>query len=261
MTRSSTARAPGPASSASAEGPRASRIAFLGSAMVTTEVGEAVLVNVLCWPTLPNGWVDLTRALRSIGADRGKDPGAKIIRTDKAPSWISACAPQLAAPFGATATAEDHSVAALLMRTSMQVALSVVDLRAGKHRIKSADMHQRALSQCLEIYNESAQVRMREPCTLMLSRSQTAAIDQQQVEALAKCRAQMPGAPWLEQMQLQFWSEALEPIPLELSQLMAAAAARYVLDDDASLPLVDAMITKLVHNPLQRMHPAGRRRK
>ncbi|MNV58943.1 hypothetical protein D3C71_1513400 [compost metagenome] len=179
---------------------------------------------------------------------------------DKAATWVRSCAPQLAAPFCGTATAEDNSIAALLTRTPMQIALAIVDMRMDKHRSKPSDMHERALSQCVEVYNKSPQVRLREPCTLLVARSQSEIIDQQLAQALTQCRAHMPGAPWLEEMHLQFWSEAPEAIPLELSQLVATAAARYVLDDQASLPLVDAMLTKMVHNPFQRTHRHPRRR-
>lgn len=256
MTRTFKSRAPSSTRPVKARKPQASRIAFLSSAFATTEVGESVFVQSLCWPTVPTAWIELTQSLNTLCSGRDSDPSTKLPSLEKFPSWIRNCAPQLAAPFRNTATAEDSSIAALLSRAPMQIAIAIIDLRDGH----SLGMHQRALSQCLAVYNESLQLPCRESCTLLVSRSQAAAIDQQQLDALAKCKTHMPGAHWLKEMQLQFWSEPPEPIPLELSQLVATAAARYALDDEASLPLIDAILTKLVHNPFQRTHRAARRR-
>ena len=95
----------------------ASRIAFLGSAQVSNEAGETVVVRALCWPTIPTAWIELTQALHAVRTGRGKP--SPHIPADKTPTWLGTCAPQLAAPFCGALTAEESSIASLLTRTSM----------------------------------------------------------------------------------------------------------------------------------------------
>lgn len=256
MTHSPAQRASRPRRTPKAEKPQASRIAFLGSARVSNDAGETVFVQSLCWPALPTAWMDLTHALHALYTGRG-NPSPHVSGVDRVPSWVRACAPQLAAPFVGTAAAEESSIAALLARTPMRAAISVFDLRGGR---TTDGMTQQALSQCLSAYDQFLRTPSRQPCTLLVSRSQTEVIDQQYLDELVRCRALMPEAPWLGDLQLQFWDEALEPLPLELAQVLASAAARHMLAEGTSDTLFDAISTKLVHNPIERRRSALKRR-
>jgi hypothetical protein len=101
---------------------------------------------------------------------------------------------------------------------------------------------------------------MRQPCTVLVARSQTDAVDQQCLAELSHSRTLMPKATWLDAVQLQFWNEMVEPLPLELANVVANATARHVLFGDANDPLFEAVRTKLAH-PFQSRHPAARRRR
>ncbi|MEG3788893.1 hypothetical protein V1318_02040 [Lysobacter sp. CCNWLW3] len=242
---------------AKAEKPQVSRIAFLGSAQLSTEAGETVLVQSLCWPALPTAWIDLTHALHALWAGRG-NPSPHVPGVDRAPSWVRSCAPQLAAPFAGTAAAEETSIATLLARTPMRAAIAVFDSRDRK---STQGMSQQALSQCLSAYDRFLQTPLQQPCTLLVSRGQTEAVDKQCLEELGRCRTLMPEAPWLRDLQLQFWNETPEPLPLELAQIVAAAAARHALaEDTGNDSIFEAILTKLTHNPIQRRRSAHKRR-
>ncbi|MNE93898.1 hypothetical protein D3C80_1918040 [compost metagenome] len=96
---------------------------------------------------------------------------------------------------------------------------------------------------------------------MLIAASQTAPVDEQCLAELSRCRTLMPNARWLDEVQLQFWSEAIEPLPLELARVVALATARHVLFEEADDPLFDAVLTKLAHDPLQGRRPSPRKRR
>jgi hypothetical protein len=245
MTPSRTTRSRPPTGS---DRPQVSQIAFLGSARASTETGETVFVQALCWPTIPSAWTDLTQALHALWVGRGK-PSPNVPGDGKAPTWLGTCAPQLSAPFGGAVGAEESSIAALTSRTSMQVAVAIFDSRAVG---ATGGAPQQALFQCLSVYDQFVRMPMRLPCTMLVSRSQSEALDEQFLGELARCRLLMPNASWLGDVQLQFWSGAIEPLALEMSHVVAAATARHVLFESRNDSLFEAIATKLAHNPLQR---------
>jgi hypothetical protein len=256
MTPSSPARrAPRQRAPAKVERPHPSRIAFLGAAQASNEAGETVLARSLIWPTLPTAWIDLTRGLSALWAGRGNpSPYAPIV--DKPPSWLKSCAPQLAAPFCGTAAAEESSIAALLARTPMQAAVAVFDSRDARI---ATGAQQQGLNQCLSVYDQFLRAPMRVPCTMLVSRSPT--VDKNCQDDLEHCRTLMPSAPWLSDLRLQVWTEAPEPLPLEMAQVVAAATARHVLLESTSDPVFEAVLTKLAHSPFQRGRVAVKRRR
>lgn len=257
MTHSPAPRASRSRPAVRAQKPQVSRIAFLGSARVSTDAGETVFVQSLCWPALPTAWIDLTHALHALWTGRG-NPGPHVPGLDRPPTWVRTCAPQLAAPFAGTVAAEESSIATLLARTPMRAAISVFDSRDRK---ATHGTSQQALSQCLSVYDQFLRTPLQQSCTLLVSRSQTEAVDQQCLEELGRYRTLMPEASWLRDLQLQFWNETLEPLPLELAQVVAASAARHVLaEDTGNDPLFEAILTKLAHNPIQRRRSAPKRR-
>jgi hypothetical protein len=137
----------------------------------------------------------------------------------------------------------------------MGVAIAIVDSRSAR----TAAANGRALHECLSAYDRFVRTPMREPCSLLVARSQTDALDQQKLADLSHSRALMPRATWLDALRLQFWGETVEPLPLELAGVVANAAARHVLFADANNPLFEAVFAKLAH-PFQRRRPSARRR-
>lgn len=251
---------PSPPSRPSARAGRiqTARIAFLGSAQASNEAGESVMVQALCWPTLPTAWVELTHSLHDVLMGRG-NPGPYTPGMDKPPSWLRACAPQLAKPFCGTAGAEESSIAALLARTSMQAAVVIVDSRD----VRTAVAQPQTLSRCVSVYNQlvQASASTRLPCTMLIAASQGGPADAQCLAELSLCRTLMPHARWLDDLQLQFWSEAIEPLPLELARVVALSTARHVLFEESDDPLFEAVLTKLAHDPLQGKRPSSRKRR
>ena len=79
-------------------------------------------------------------------------------------------------------------------------------------------------------------------------------------EELASRRS-LAEAEWLREFELHAWKEPVEPLPLELACVIAAAVVRDSAQGDASHPILDAAMTKLVHDaPVDRKRNRGRRR-
>lgn len=234
-----------------------SRIAFLGAAHATTDRGESIHVQSICWAVIPSAWSTLTHAWQAVRALRDEPPAFSALAAAP-PSWLSACAPQLAAPFRDATTAEESSVAALLMRTPIQIAITIVDARENR----GTDATQRpALAEGLAIYDDFTRMPGRRACAMLVSRAHSAEIDQQYREELARCRARMPQADWLRNLQLRGWDEPLEPLPLELAHVVATSVVRHRLHENVPNPVFDAVLTKLAHTPFQLKRPTRLKRR
>ena len=226
------------------------RIAFLGAA---TDAESSVLVQCMCWPMMPDAWTALTQTWRNISVTRA-EPANYITTPRTSPStWVSTCAPQLAAPYRNT-TAEESSIAALLMRTPMQVAITIRDTANARSAATGAVQGQ-ALSDCLVIYDHFASLPGRNACTLLVSGRLSSESEQRYQKGFVRCCERMPHALWLRDMHLRFWKEPIEPLPLELAHIVAASVVRHHLHAQATNPIFAAVQAKLARSPSQRKHP------
>ena len=223
------------------------RVAFLGSAYASTDGGEAIFVQSLCWPIVPTAWTALTEAWQVVRERRG-EPSSNAAT----PSWLGNCAPQLGAPFRDT-TAEESSVAALVVRTPMQIAITIGDAH-GKPRNGTATgevEQQQGLSHCLVTYAQFLRAPGRHPCSAIVSRSQGEEVDQRCLETFRRSRTHLSSADPLRDLQLRFWKEPVEPLPLELAHAAAASVVRHRSTEDIPNPVFDAVFTKLANTPFQ----------
>lgn len=236
------------------------RIAFAGCANAQKDAQASVHVQVLCWPIVPNAWSSLTQAWEIVRAGRG-EATAGLAALNLPASWIRGCAPQLGAPFRDT-PAEESSVAALLTRTPIEIAIAIVDSREAQGTAGVVERAQpQALSSCLATYSKVVRAQKRAPCALLISRTQGTDVDERFLKEFAHCRTVMTESEWLNELHLRFWNQAVEPLPLELAQVVAAAVLRHQLDDRGFNPIFEAVLTKLVHNPFPYKSPTkGKRR-
>ena len=237
------------------------RIAFLGSACASTDKGEPLFVQSLCWPMVPTAWVALTHAWRTLSDGRG-ERSAYSSTTSIPASWVTECAPQLSRPFRGT-TAAESSVAALLTRTPIRIAVTILDARETQHAATGTRVVQRqALSGCLEVYDQTLRVPPgRRACAVLVARAQEVDAAQCAEEEFARCRTRMPEATWLSGLQLRIWNESIEPLPLELAHLVAESVVRHQLHEGITNPIFDAMLTKMAHNPFQFKRTAKSKRR
>jgi len=226
--------------------------AFLGSAVLPIANG-AVYVHALCWPIVSTGWRSMAQTWDSVREWRhAPDSNAK----PHAPSWVAECAPQLGMPFHGT-TAEESSIAAIFTRTPMCVAVSVFDGDVAQAKIRA---HRRdGLLECLSIYNEYLRAPGRQPCSVLVTRSDMGAADQGYIDAFARSQRSLD-VKWLQDMELRVPTNPREPLPLEVAHVVAASVARYRVDEGLDNPIVDAVRPKLSRKPALLDRPPRKRR-
>lgn len=224
--------------------------AFMGSA--TLSVGQTSLfVHALCWPIVPTAWRSMAQAWDSVGGWRD---ATEALGKPGSPSWIAECATQLGSPFRGS-TAEESTIAAILTRTPMSVAISVLD-GADTHK---AIQRQGFLS-CLSSYDTYVKVPGRRPCTILVGRGDGGATNQGYVDAFAHTRQRLPAAEWLQSMELHCWADTMASLPLEAAHVIATSVARYRVDGNMANPIVDAIRPKLAY-PLELLdRPLKKRR-
>ena len=143
----------------------------------------------------------------------------------------------------------------------MEVAVVVLDSRGRQQTANSRELsHLKAFSSCLALYNDAARARNRAPCALLLSRSSGAGIDAQYEKEFANSRSMQSDAGRLDTMQLRFWSQPREPLPLELANVIAAAVLRHQLDPNGFNPVFAAVMGKLAHKNFPGANARGRKR-
>lgn len=231
------------------------RIAFLGSAHASGPHG-ALYAQAMCWPAIPNAWPALVQAWQAVHVLRDEVRGASATITPG--SWIRACAPQLSAPFRDT-TAEDSSIAALILRAPIHVAVSVVAFEQNAPA-PDALVERQAFARNLSAYGEFLRGPGRRACATLVCRSESVGAEKLCREELA-ARRSIADAEWLREFEFHAWKEPVEPLPLELACVIAAAVVRDPGQGDAPQPILDAAMTKLVHDaPVDRKRNRGRRR-
>jgi hypothetical protein len=236
-------------------------VAYAASSLVTTESGDAIHVEALCWPLVPNAWTALAKTWEAVRAGRGTRvelPGSN----GPAVPWIRVCAPQLAAPFRDTA-AEESSVAGLLSRTPVQMAIAIHDSREHltSPSIAPDVATRQTLAECLAIYDRFARSPGRQPCNVLVARGHDASRNQQYQDSFQRSRRRLGDVDWINRMQLRFCAEAVLPLPLELAQAAAESVAQQQCNKGVHHPIFDMVLTKLIQTPpaLQRPGKAKRR--
>lgn len=225
--------------------PSPEQVAFLGSADHSSEDGRHRCVHVLCWPTVPTGWNVTAQRWHSLCAERGGREFTEA-QWEPADAWIVESAPQLAAPFRGT-TAAESSLASLLARIPMHVAIGLAEVASARHAGEAA--HRTAFSNCLTTYDDVLQAPGREPCSLLVARSRGELADRRTQETFGVCRARFAKSPWVKRAQVRHWMDKVEPIPLDWANLLAAAVVRRLTTPTVPQPLFDALVPKLVRNP------------
>lgn len=233
--------------------------AYAASSVVVSDSGDVVHVEALCWPIVPNAWSVLAGTWEAVRADRGlraempAGAGAVI-------PWIRLCAPQLAAPFRDT-PAEESSVAGLLSRTPVQMAVAIHDSREQLTAITPEAARRQTLSECLTIYDAFARSPGRQPCNTLVTRGHDASRDQHYRDSFLRSGRRLGDVEWIRQMQLRFCSDAELPLPLELAQAAAESVAQQQCHKGTHHPIFDMVLTKLIQTPPALQRPLkGKRR-
>jgi hypothetical protein len=209
-------------------------------------------VHALCWPIVPAAWRLLAESWEWIGGSRDVlDAPAKPTAT----SWIADCAPQAGAPFRGS-PAEESTLAAIITRTPMLVAISIIEGAQG-----ARENQREGLLNCLTAYNAYVRQPGHAPGNVLLSsRTTAAAADHPYADALSHCRQRLPEVKWLQEMESSSWHGIAEPLPLEFAHIAASSVIRYHANRDAANPIARAVRAKLAQPVALLDAPPAKRR-
>jgi len=133
----------------------------------------------------------------------------------------------------------------------MQVAIAVLEAPEAGAAATIRTSHRQGMLDCLSIYDQFVRVPGRQPCTMLVTRGQSTAADHECLEDFSRCRTLLPDADWLPALELRFWKEPAEPLPLELVNVIAAAVMRQRVNDGVPNPIFESVLAKLTHIPAQ----------
>jgi hypothetical protein len=244
----------------------AGQIAFLGRSVSRKEASadsKDACVQVLCWPLASTAWAALTRSWATIKSAR--DSSAPIIRIHKGPpappSWIHSAVPNLGAPFRDN-PAEESTLAALISRAQVSIALSVVEV----DRLKGKDEppYAPAILDCLSGYLDYLRFPGYEPCQLVVAGPLAAAERQLLTNAWTEARKRLRDEPPMQRLaklSLRICPDGEIPLPVDFANLVSAAIARFVDAPGTPNPVFDAIRPKLVQVPRRIAAVEGHRRR
>lgn len=238
-----------PRSSLDLAGLRPEHVAFLGAYAAATPAKQ-VFVQMLCWPTVPGGWATLSQSSAALRHVRG-GMAARMSTADG--SWIHEAAPQLGLPLeGDTATAES-TLATLMRRLPIRFAAAAVEHEGASPQGSEALRYRALFSESLGAYGTHLRETNQLACRVLVAPRLESSVNRTQKQVYDDVLSHLDGGAFLAPLSLAFWPDAITPLPLELAQLAAAAAGRYLLEPTRTSPLFETVRTLMV--PSSRFHP------
>ncbi|HEY4090940.1 MAG TPA: hypothetical protein VGN46_05445 [Luteibacter sp.] len=237
-------------------GLRPEQVAFLGEYMASSE-DKHVFVQVLCWPTVPTAWATLTQTATSLRELRG---GAMALSSPPkgGTSWVHDVAPQLGSPLERDSGAAESTLAALIRRLPVRFSVAVVEYEARPLPGADALRYRSLFAGCLTAYSGFLKSTSQAACCLLIAPSRGALQNDAQLKVYREALPHLDSAARLGPLELTFWSEATDPLALEMTQLAAAAVGRHILQPDQPNPLFETVRAQLA--PPSRFHALGRQR-
>ena len=220
---------------------------------------DAVRVQALCWATIPTAWAFLTQTWDAMTAHRVPNSAPiKARGLPCQPDWVAETVPKLSAPFS-DVTATESTLAALIARAPIELALSIGEIPSGTPLGLSRGMREVAIA-CLNDYLENLKTPGRSACRVLLSISRGEQRDRELSSAYRDAweRAE---ASHLDRAELRFCDPSDAPVPLDLTNLAAVATARYLSMPEVANPVFEALRSKVVRMPRHLVAPTPRKRR
>ena len=231
---------------------RPEQIAFAGEA----RNGDRSAL-VLCWPTLPAAWSVLAQAAASLLDVRKGSAGAPIGRPPAATPWMQAIAPQLSQPIAHDPMAGESTLAALVRRLPIRMAVAVTDYAADRdvpEPVRCRDL----FGGCLAAYDAHLKASQQAAARVVMVKGKSSSTEILYQASYQEVGTRLTTSGQVGAMDLRFWTDAA-PLPLELAELAAAAVIRYLQDPEKPHPLMEAIKGHTV--PLSRFHESSAGRK
>jgi hypothetical protein len=226
------------------------QVAFLGES-----AAENVFVQVLCWPTISAAWATLTEAAAAMRSVRG---GLSMSSAVVGTSWVQDVAPQLSRPLRRELSAAESTLATLIGRLPVQFALAVVEHEVNQRQDSGVVRYRSLLSGCLTAYDTYLKASGQHAVRVMIAPDQGDAENDLRSAVYGDMLPHMDGAERLGAMELAFWPQGALPLPMEVTQLAAAAVSRHLHEPTLANPLFEVIRAHLA--PPSHFHALGGRK-
>lgn len=225
------------------------QVAFLGESAV-----ENVFVQVLCWPTISAAWATLSEAAAAMRSVRG---GLSMASAVAGTSWVQDVAPQLSRPLQRELGAAESTLATLIGRLPVRFAIAVVEHEVSQRQGSDAVRYRSLFSGCLTAYDTYLKASSQRAVRVMIAPDQGNTKNDLRSAVYGDMLPHMDGAERLGALELAFWPQGALPLPMEVTQLAAAAVSRHLQEPALANPLFDVVRAQLA--PPSHFHGLGGR--
>lgn len=233
------------------------QVAFLGEYRASAE-DKRIDVQVLCWPAMSTAWSILAQSLASLQSLRAD---SAFVQRLPVSTWLRDVAPQLCLPVDREPSAIESTLATLIRRLPLRFAVAVVEHPAGQDSKSDAVRYRSLFSGCLTAYSAYLKSTKQEACRIIVASPGSTEGNDLRQATYGEVLQHLDGAAQLRALALGFWPEATIPLPMEVAQLAAAAAGRYLERPSEVNPIFETVRAHLA--PPSRFHALSlqRRRK
>jgi hypothetical protein len=213
---------------------RPEHIAFAGEAR---DGDRSVLV--LCWPTLPAAWSMLAQAAASLLEIRKGSTSASIGRPSAVTHWMQGIAPRLSQPIAHDPMAGESTLAALVRRLPIRMAVAVTDYAADREvpePVRCRDL----FGGCLAAYEAHLKASQQAAARVVMVKGKNSPMEILYQASYQDVGTRLATSGQVSAMELRFWKDA-PPLSLEAAELAATAAIRYLQDPEKPHPLMEAI--------------------
>lgn len=227
-------------------------IAFAGEAR--TDARSAL---VLCWPALPAAWSVLAQATASLNRIRSEATPFRDARP-AVTSWMQAVAPQLSRPVIHDLIAGESTLASLVRRLPIRMAVAVAEHETLGHGMPEPLRCRELFAGCLAAYDAHLRDAQQPAARVVMIKGKEPPLEILYQASYQEVGARLATSGPMSAMELRFWT-GTSPLPLELAELAATAVTRHLQDPDKPHPLVETIKVHAV--PLSRLYEPSTGRK
>jgi len=200
----------------------------------------------------------LAQAVASLTEIRGNSAPAHGVRPAVTP-WMQAVAPQLCRPVAHDVVAGESTVATLVRRLPIRMAVAVTEYEPDRdvpEPVRCRDL----FGGCLAAYDAYLRETHQAASRVMMVKGKDSSQEILYQASYQEVGARLATSGPMSAMDLRFWADA-PPLPLELAELAAAAVIRYLQNPEKPHPLVETIKVHTV--PLSRFYEStiGRKRR
>lgn len=235
-------------------GLRPEHVAFLGEYAAATD-DKQLFVQILCWPTVSSTWSTLAETIAGLQAMRGDNGSAPAARGK---SWLHDAAPRLCQPIDRELNAVESTLATFIRRLPLRFAVAVVEQAAGQQAASDTSRSRSLFTGCLTAYGAYLKSSRQSACRVVIASAGESGDNDARRGSYDEVLMHVDGADQIGALELAFWNDPSEPLPMEVARLAAAAVGRHLEHPAQNNPLFETVRAHLA--PPSRFHALSRQR-